>query len=38
MVDLRLNKIDIAASLDNSCFYYYSLIKPKAKEKKPDLF
>ena len=37
-MNLRLNKINIAASLNNSCFYYYFLVKPKIKKKKSNLF
>ena len=37
-MDLRLNKINTAASLDNGCLYYYSLVEPKAKEKESNLF
>ena len=38
IIDLRLNKINTAASLDNSYLYYYFLIKFKIKEKEPNLF
>ena len=35
---MRLDRINTAASLDNGYLYYYSSIKPKVKEKEPDLF
>ena len=38
MIDLRLDRINTAASSDNGRLYYYFLVEPEVKEKEPDLF
>ena len=37
-MNLRLDKINTAASLDDGRLYYYFLVKSKVKKKKPNLF
>ena len=35
---MRLNRTNTTASLDDGRLYYYFLVKPKVKEKEPNLF
>ena len=37
-MNLRLNRIDTAASSDDGRLYYYSSVEPEVKEKEPNLF